>query len=654
MDIERWLPFSRPYGSSLVRIRMSANSLGIACYLGVLLRIRSTFVMSQTLLQKIKNFIGGKHGSEPEPASSEREDSKNNETVPSDNPHHEDDSQAEVRTETVQPSDIRDATDIESEDMETVDGLSRKPVSIANYRDLIQVLNNKPKLNRFSEYPPQPRSIEAVSVDEIMAYFADAIRGSADDLPMDREEIDAYFLPVVRRGLMYMHLLPASQYHHHNGIGGLFAHSLQVAALAVRLGKQKVFSQRDTPRELYQNGKRWLFACWLAGFLHDIGKPVTDVTVTAQGETWYPYTSSLIAWLQDNNIREYQFIWKSAGYNRHRLSTLMFVKDIVPPQTFVWLAEYGARCIWETCESALIEAKANGNLIAEIVNQADEITSGEDIRERNEGKIDSRRLGGGLPAADFIIDALHLLVADKTIRVNERGSILHVTTSGTFLIWTLKASELIYARVLEEKHTSVPRKMDRMLDCLVTGGLVEPVPVDVNSVGGYFWPVIFDFYPEHPFKSIKLRSTHILFNGLIPPEPSLAIINGWEGQNPAVIAEWEKKHGKLVAESVREEIPEAHPLPVEIPSAHDNDPDAAAGEASYFGQTNREPTPTGHQPLSEEDNAERFDENFKAQLKSILEGGVEGEFSRSGNAGGSITAQNLAPAGCITSRFVIS
>lgn len=28
---------------------------------------------------------------------------------------------------------------------------------------------------------------------------------------------------------MYMHLLPASQFHHHNGIGGLFAHSLQVA-----------------------------------------------------------------------------------------------------------------------------------------------------------------------------------------------------------------------------------------------------------------------------------------------------------------------------------------------------------------------------------------------------------------------------------------
>ena len=136
------------------------------------------------------------------------------------------------------------------------------PLSIANYQDLLLATQHRSSLGQISEYPPQPRKVEAVSVDVIMAFFADAIRQSADDLPMEREEIDTYFLPVVRRGLMYMHLLPASQFHHHNGIGGLFAHSLQVATLAVRLGKQKVFNQRDTPRELYQNSKRWLFGCW--------------------------------------------------------------------------------------------------------------------------------------------------------------------------------------------------------------------------------------------------------------------------------------------------------------------------------------------------------------------------------------------------------
>lgn len=489
------------------------------------------------------------------------------------------------------------------------------PLSIANYQDLLLATRHRPSLGQISEYPPQPRKVEAVSVDVIMAFFADAIRQSADDLPMEREEIDTYFLPVVRRGLMYMHLLPASQFHHHNGIGGLFAHSLQVATLAVRLGKQKVFNQRDTPRELYQNSKRWLFGCWLAGFLHDIGKPVTDVIVTGDGETWYPYSSSLTAWLDDNNIREYHFIWQSAGHNRHQQSTLMFVREIVPQKTFDWLADYGARAIWEACESTLVNPSKAGNLIAEVVQQADEFTSGEDIKARNEGQIDGRRMGGSLPAAEYIMDALRLLIADGVIRVNEKGSILHVTTSGTFIIWTTKASELIYARVLEEKHASVPRKIDRMLDCLVTGGCVEPVPQDVNPVGGYIWPVVYDMHPEHPFRSIKLRSTHVLFNGLVPPEPTLAIINGWEAQNPAVIEAWEAKHGKLLSETMTQSIPDASNVPAELVT-ESTDPQAIAGEESYFAsQADPVAAQVPSQPMES-----LVDQAIKTQLKAILSG----------------------------------
>lgn len=511
------------------------------------------------------------------------------------------------------------------------------PLSIANYQDLLLATRHRPSLGQISEYPPQPRKVEAVSVDVIMAFFADAIRQSADDLPMEREEIDTYFLPVVRRGLMYMHLLPASQFHHHNGIGGLFAHSLQVATLAVRLGKQKVFNQRDTPRELYQNSKRWLFGCWLAGFLHDIGKPVTDVIVTGDGETWYPYSSSLTAWLDDNNIREYHFIWQSAGHNRHQQSTLMFVREIVPQKTFDWLADYGARAIWEACESTLVNPSKAGNLIAEVVQQADEFTSGEDIKARNEGQIDGRRMGGSLPAAEYIMDALRLLIADGVIRVNEKGSILHVTTSGTFIIWTTKASELIYARVLEEKHASVPRKIDRMLDCLVTGGCVEPVPQDVNPVGGYIWPVVYDMHPEHPFKSIKLRSTHVLFNGLVPPEPTLAIINGWEAQNPAVIEAWEAKHGKLLSETMTQSIPDASSVPAELVTDN-TDPQAIAGEESYFAsQADLVAAQVPSQPTESQ-----VDQVTKTQLKAILSGNavpnpVESQPETTGNVPSALT-----------------
>ena len=497
------------------------------------------------------------------------------------------------------------------------------PISIANYQDLLLATKHKPNLGRISEYPPQPRMIDGVSVDVIMAFFADAIRQSADDLPMERNEIDELFLPVVRRGLMYMHLLPASQFHHHNGIGGLFAHSLQVANLAVRLGKQKVFNQKDTPRELYQNGKRWLFGCWLAGFLHDIGKTVTDVTVTSEGETWYPYSSSLVAWLQDNNIKNYHFIWRSAGHNKHVQSTLMFVREIVPAKTFDWLADYGAREIWEACESALVNTSAKDNLISEVVQQADEFTTGQDIEERNQGKIDTRRMGGSLPAAEYIVDALQLLISEGTIEVNGKGSILRVTTAGTFIIWTTKASELIYAKVLEEKHSSVPRKIDRMLDCLVTGGMVEPTPESFNGPKGYIWPVIYDMFPSQALKSIKLRTTHVLFNGLVPPDPELAIINGWEGQDPQNIAAWEKKHGKLIDDSVAANVPLPDPdeyVP-DVVSGQDTDlliDNTMLNELDEAHSLHAPSCPQATTVKKEETPEERA--QFAAQIKAVLGG----------------------------------
>ena len=224
-------------------------------------------------------------------------------------------------------------------------------------------------------------------------------------------------------------------------------------------------------------------------------------------------------------------------------------------------------------------------------------------------------MGGSLPAAEYIMDALRLLIADGVIRVNEKGSILHVTTSGTFIIWTTKASELIYARVLEEKHASVPRKIDRMLDCLVTGGCVEPVPQDVNPVGGYIWPVVYDMHPEHPFKSIKLRSTHVLFNGLVPPEPTLAIINGWEAQNPAVIEAWEAKHGKLLSETMTQSIPDASNVPAELVTDN-TDPQALAGEESYFAS---QAAPVAAQVPSQPTES-LVDQVTKTQSKAIFSG----------------------------------
>ena len=136
-----------------------------------------------------------------------------------------------------------------------------------------------------------------------------------------------------------------------------------------------------------------------------------------------------------------------------------------------------------------------------------------------------------------------------------------------------------------------------------------------TNPGGYIWPVVYDMHPEHPFKSIKLRSTHVLFNGLVPPEPTLAIINGWKAQNPAVIEAWEAKHGKLLSETMTQSIPDASNVPAELVTDN-TDPQALAGEESYFAsQADPVAAQVPSQPMESQ-----VDQATKTQLKAILSG----------------------------------
>ena len=516
--------------------------------------------------------------------------------------------------ETLSNASVPSEQDVKSVSLEIVERKEvLSPIRIATYRDLLKVDPNRP-LPAEAEYPPLPRKVKALSVDEIMAIYAGPIRQAADDLPMSEEEIDAYFMPVIRRALSYMHLLPASQFNHHNGIGGLFAHSLQVAGTAVQIGKRKVFNRRDTPRQLYNNGKRWLFGCWLSGFLHDIGKPATDVIVTAEGETWYANAENLTEWLALNNKSEYSFVWQSGGHRKHQQSTLFFVREIVSPDTFAWLAAFGSRDIWEACETALTTPDYTGpnGLVAEVVREADEIVSGDDIRERNAGIIDSRRMGGGLPAADFILDAIRLMLSEKTMEVNARRSFLFVTTVGSFLIWSTSTVERIYARVLEDKHTSVPKQIDRMLDCLVGGGVLEPAPQEISPASRYYWPLIVDLYPSKVFRAVKLRSNFSIFNGMVAPEPCLAIINGFSGNPPEILEAWEAKHGKLLTDqAVVKNTADIPVCALSTDAPEDNDALTAENdlsEAAYAEYARENPNKTGSE-------AEKVDDEPQANLQ---------------------------------------
>src|SRR5690606_34767029 len=132
--------------------------------------------------------------------------------------------------------------------------------------------------------------------------------------------------PVIKRYAEFVHLLPASEAHHHRGAGGLLRHGLEVGFWAAQFSLGQVFPYDGPPRNKRAHELRWLFAAFVAGLTHDLGKPLSDMEITtAQGESvWPPYIESLEGWANRVQAERYFVRWRSTRvHKRHEAFTLM-------------------------------------------------------------------------------------------------------------------------------------------------------------------------------------------------------------------------------------------------------------------------------------------------------------------------------------------
>ncbi|WP_275593001.1 TraI domain-containing protein [Enterobacter hormaechei] len=88
---------------------------------------------------------------------------------------------------------------------------------------------------------------------------------------------DAYtFTNLVLKPLVeyvrWIHLLPASENHHHNGIGGLLSHSLEVAILSLKNAHHSELRPIGYQDEEVVRRKVYLYAAFICGLVHDAGR----------------------------------------------------------------------------------------------------------------------------------------------------------------------------------------------------------------------------------------------------------------------------------------------------------------------------------------------------------------------------------------------
>ena len=197
-------------------------------------------------------------------------------------------------------------------------------------------------------YPPKVNGLSVFCVDAILKRYKDQIIALEQhvDIGFHRTTEDginlfeARYLSVIRKLAEYVHMLPASEYHHHSQPGGLFRHSLDAALIALRkadnqlpptVGKVDLDAQRRI---------RYMYAAWVGALLHDTGKILTDMQVSAYTifddeqnmsvpiaswskpiKPWVPQIETLIEWATRNKVERYFVHFRASRVHKEHVSS---------------------------------------------------------------------------------------------------------------------------------------------------------------------------------------------------------------------------------------------------------------------------------------------------------------------------------------------
>jgi len=190
-------------------------------------------------------------------------------------------------------------------------------------------------------YPPFPRGIPVIAPADVLASQRELIAKLQDGLAFTDERFATLVRPVLGRYAAFVHLLPASEAHHHRGTGGLFRHGLEVAFYAARASQGLIFALERSPGERRALEPRWHLAAGLAGLCHDLGKPIADLAVTDRdgGTAWRPLLESLSDWAAAKSLSHYYLRWRGERHHRHEAFGLLVLARMLTPEVTAWLAD---------------------------------------------------------------------------------------------------------------------------------------------------------------------------------------------------------------------------------------------------------------------------------------------------------------------------
>ncbi len=356
--------------------------------------------------------------------------------------------------------------------------------------------------------------VPAKKISELLLDCSNLIIELKETSGLDYQEFEKYIKPLIEKYCRYVHLLPASERHHHRLSGGLLTHGLEAAIWAGKISRSMIFESSSASRKENLD-LRWRCGCITAALLHDLGKPVSDFVVRNfdGSEEWCPLAESLMDWLERTRTDRYFVSFRAGRKKNHEVLGISAVDLVLTRDMRRFLSPSSSRDILVSLYSFLCGRGCNGKL-AQVALRADQ--------ESVKGNLSQSRLSGDdllscLPAERYIFEAIIKLIEEGKWTVNKVGARVWVLNSGVYINW--RCSSDITAMLLREKIPGVPQDGERLADLLFDRGYAEYFNGIENGeeVCKSYHIIMPDIPNTVSFPALKITDGSLIFPRLVPP-----------------------------------------------------------------------------------------------------------------------------------------
>jgi len=322
-------------------------------------------------------------------------------------------------------------------------------------------------LQKIPRYPPFMEGLPVYPPETLLETQSELIR-RIGEIIANKELLDTHYYPAITRLANMYQLLPASQSHHHRGAGGLLCHSLEVGLYSLQAADGKLIRGIVTPQQRRLIEPRWRVAIFFAGICHDLGKVVTDFTVTDRsGEIkWHPYICGLYDWATQNKLNNYFIHWNEGRGKSHTSIAATLFNGVVSKESRDWISE-GSTDVMQWLSESLTNTPGAKNQIYENIVKSDQVSVERDLKSMG---VAMAGYEIGVPIERYLSDIMRNLLREGVWRINEPGARVWCVKNHTYLVWP-KAGDEMAQRVREENIPGLPKSVDGILDMMAERGI---------------------------------------------------------------------------------------------------------------------------------------------------------------------------------------